>query len=363
MTQLGEPREVFAHRVSASPIARTGGWVRGVYQDAIEYTTADKSIRGVAFLIGGLVGGSGCLWSAWMSWDFIHFDKGWLWGIVFFDIPAMAFFTLLGLGMFLWYTRTDFFRPLDLPILFDRRHRKVYWMDRWPPGGLLGMFKPWPVRVSQCDWDSIVPEHHVVTYTSGSTTRQQHTLALMVPHPSAAAAAASARPFADGLLLGEPMTLTELTVPAVWEHVRRYMNENGPPLPPGETVCDSTPPRGWWQSFGAVSVFGPGYLGRWRESPWLMGLMHLLSPLMLPLGLAMATANWLSYLTAYEVAWPPEILARVGPALPLDQVQVQVQAATQAQRAEQAAAAALPRPSIKRSRLQRKQIQQARRKG
>ena len=315
-----EPRMTFEHKRSASPLVTTGGWVRGVYAHAIEYTTADKSVRGVYFLFGGLGAGGGALWGVWMLSDFIDFSPMWFWDTVLMILPAIIVFTLLGLGALIWYARREFFRPLDLPILFDRKHRQVIWMDRWPPGGLRGMFKPWPVRISRCDWDRIVPEHHVVTYTTGSTARQQHTLALMVPHASAQAAAESSTPFADGLLLGEPMTLTEQTVPAVWEHVRRYMNEKGPALPPGEAVCDSARPLGWWQSFGAVSMFGPGYVKRWRETPYMMGFMHLIAPLMLPLGLAMATANWLSYLTAYDVPWPQDVLDQVGPALAVGQV-------------------------------------------
>ncbi|MBQ1762201.1 MAG: hypothetical protein IIZ92_04790 [Aquincola sp.] len=122
------------------------------------------------------------------------------------------------------------------------------------------------------------------------------------------------------------MSLTESTVPAAWEHLRRYMNENGPPLQPGETLRETTLPQGWRQSLGIVSVFGPGWRGRWRESPWLMGLLHLLSPLMVPLGLAMATTHRLSCITAREVPWPQDILDRIGPALPTEQAQAAVQA-------------------------------------
>lgn len=92
-----------------------------------------------------------------------------------------------------------------------------------------------------------------------------------------------------------------------------YMNENGPALPPGEQLADTTVPLTWWDSLGAVSVFGPGYAKRWREGWGWMTLMHLLSPLMLPLAILMATTSWLSYKTAYSVQWPQEVLDKVGP--------------------------------------------------
>ena len=44
-----------------------------------------------------------------------------------------------------------------------------------------------------------------------------------------------------------------------------------------------------------------------------MTIMHLLSPLMLPLAVLMATTNWLSYMTAYPVQWPQKVLDNVGP--------------------------------------------------
>jgi hypothetical protein len=213
----------------------------------------------------------------------------------------------------IWYGRKDFFRPLDLPILFDRERRKVYWLDQWPPGGLMAMFKRWPIRYTECDWDTLVPEHHVSTYTTGTSAHQQHSLGLMVPHASPEAAAQSNTPFADGFMLGNPMTLSELTTPALWEHLRRYMNEGGPPLPLGESVCDVQPPTTLWQSLGAVSFFGPGYVMRWKTQPFMAGFMHLCSPLFLPLAILMACTNWLSYKTAFAPQWPAGVRERLGP--------------------------------------------------
>ena len=116
------------------------------------------------------------------------------------------------------------------------------------------------------------------------------------------------------------VVLNEHNAPRVWEHIRRYMNENGPALPWGEQLADTSVPVTWWDSLGAVSVFGPGYIKRWRESWGWMLIMHLLSPLMLPLAILMATTNWVSYKTAYPVAWPQEILDKVGPPLTPEQL-------------------------------------------
>jgi hypothetical protein len=116
--------------------------------------------------------------------------------------------------------------------------------------------------------------------------------------------------------------LSEFSTPRVWEHLRRYMNENGPALPLGETVADTTVPVTWWESLGAISVFGPGYDKRWADSWGWMLIMHLLLPITLPLALLMATTNWLSYKTAYPVRWPQEVLDKVGPPLHSDAMPV-----------------------------------------
>lgn len=52
-TASKKPHLVYAHDRAAAPEATTNGWVRDVYRDALEYTTSDKSVRGVTFLMGG----------------------------------------------------------------------------------------------------------------------------------------------------------------------------------------------------------------------------------------------------------------------------------------------------------------------
>ena len=51
-----EPFAVYPSDQRAAAETTTGGWVRGVYQYAMEYTAAARSLRGVAFLMGGGLG-------------------------------------------------------------------------------------------------------------------------------------------------------------------------------------------------------------------------------------------------------------------------------------------------------------------
>jgi hypothetical protein len=327
MIAPSRPNAVYLQDRKAAEEGTTNGLVRGVYDRAIEYSTFDKSVRGVAFLLGGALMAGGAGFGCWLVGDFLYDSFTGRWGgqpdwfDYLFAVPAFLAFFSLALFALIHYGRREFFRPLDLPIIFDREHRKVYRLDQAPPLGVFSSLKPWPIRCVERDWDDIVAEHGVVTFTTGSSAHRQHTLALMVRDKNPGdfkgpITPDNTPPYVDGFVFGDPKTLSELTVPRVWEHVRRYMNENGPPLPPGESLADTSIPTTWWQSLGAVSVFGPGYMGRWRKQPFLMVLMHALLPLFLPLAVLMATTNWLSYKTAYRVDWPAEVLQKIGS--PLD---------------------------------------------
>ncbi|TBO27690.1 hypothetical protein EYS42_16420 [Aquabacterium lacunae] len=316
-----KPQWVYEHDRAAAPEATTNGWVRGVYRDAVEYTTSSKKSRGVAFLFGGVLTALGAGFFCWLLLDSmlraIQNDAHWTDFVV--DLPGFIVFSTVGLFALYFFGRLEFFKPLDLPILFDRERRKVYRLveDLDEKGRTTRRRQ---VTVIEHDWDDIVAEHGVTTYTTGSSASRQHTLALMVRDKNPGdftgpITPENTPPYVDGFALGDGKVLTEFSTPRVWEHVRRYMNDNGPALPPGEQLADTSVPVTWWDSLGAVSVFGPGYVNRWRESWGWMLIVHLFSPVMFPLALLMATTNWASYKTAYPVQWPRDVLDKVGPPL------------------------------------------------
>lgn len=316
-----KPHLVYSHDFVAAAASTTNGWVRGVYLNAIEYTTSSPRTRGVAFLLGGVLtavgAGFGCVLFLKGMVHALQNQPHWTDFVV--SAPLFGAFLFAGIWALLFFGQMEFFRPLDLPILFDRKHRKVYRLVEAQGEGAKPKQRR-QVRVIEHDWDDIVAEHGVTTYTTGSSASRQHTLALMVRDKNPGTFKGditpdNTPPYVDGFLLGDAKTLSEFTTPRVWEHVRRYMNDNGPALPAGEQLADTTIPVTWWDSLGVVSVFGPKYLTRWRNSWGWMLIMHLLSPLMLPLAILMATANWLSYKTAYPVQWPQEVLDKIGPSV------------------------------------------------
>jgi hypothetical protein len=313
------PLAVYASDQRAANESTTGGWVRGVYPNAIEYTTSAKSLRGVVFLIGGVGCAVGSGFFCWLMLGSIvksltTHPNGWSYFLV--ELTAFLIFLATGLWALRFFSRLEFFLPIDLPIVFDRQRRKVYRLvedlddNGHPKQRGRGI-------VIEHDWDDIVAEHHVSTTTTGSSAQRHHTLVLMVRDKNPGdfqgpITPTNLPPYVDGFGLGDAKVLTEFSTPRVWEHVRRYMNENGPPLPPGEQLADTSMPVTWWDSLGAVSVFGPGYLKRWRSNPILMAFMHVIGPITMPLAVLMATTNWASYKTAYSVHWPQEVLNKVG---------------------------------------------------
>lgn len=304
----GKPFAIYHGNQRASDDATSGGWVKGVYLNALEYTSSPKGTRGTAFLLGGVGTAVVSGFAAYSGLGFFDVaSPGWF--DYLFVLPSSLAFLYVGFWALRFFGRMEFFRPQDLPIIFDRKRRKVYRLIESRELDTRG--KP-HVKVLEHDWDDIVAEHHVVTLATGSSAQRHHSLVLMVRGEGVlkepGGNVEDSIIYVDGFGLGDAKVLSEFSVPRVWEHVRRYMNEGGPALPSGEAIADSMLPNSWWDSLGAVSVFGSGYLIRWSQQPFMMLLIHALLPLFLPLAILMASANWLSYKTSYSVQWPQDIL-------------------------------------------------------
>jgi hypothetical protein len=304
---------------AAASEAITQGLVREVYLHAIEYTTMPKSTKGMMFLFYGLgmtlMGGIGCWFTGLILYESFSGKSGGEWLVYIFILPLFLLSLACAVLAPVFMGMAEFFKPLDLPIIFDRQRRKVYRMLEDRDAKQRGQ-----IKVLEHDWDDIVAIHSVTISTPGNGigAQRSHTLWLLVRDKDSGGfngkiTPENQPPYLHAFALAGFLALNAFNTPRIWEHLRRYMNENGPALPEGEALADTTVPLTWWQSLGAVSVFGPGYAKRWREGWGWMALTHLFSPLMLPLDVLMATTNWLSYKTAYPVQWPQDVLDKVGP--------------------------------------------------
>jgi hypothetical protein len=278
--------------------------IKAAHPDAIEYIGISAHVRWLAIFWGFfslcvLVG------LGWMFLDYlisVGFER------TFYQFLAFVscFFILAGFYFLLWGIRAELFRPEDEPIIFDRKHRKVYRLFRVAHPGLKGLFMRWPIRAAEYGWDLIDAEHNAVLITTGSTAIRYHSLVFIVRK------SATDPTVIDSFPVGSSVQLGEFSVDPVLEHIRRFMEEEGPHLPPGERVNARMRPETFWQSMVEVAPVGPAYTTGWKNMPAIMVLFHLLSPIFVPIFLLWGFFNWISYKTSVPVYWPSEVNAAVG---------------------------------------------------
>lgn len=282
------------------------GIIKNILNNSIEYTANRKGLRGLALISGLFCAAMGLGCGTWQLIDNIQSVNYNIFEVIAFTFP----FLMLAFGVlsFIWSIRLELFCPEDEPTIFDRKHRKVYRLFRESQPGIRGLFKRWPLRAAEYEWDLIDAEHTATLMTTGSTLMRYHALVFIVRK------SATDSTIIDSFNIGNSMILGEQTVAPVWEHIRRFMEENGPHLSPGDTLAPTIPPQTFLQSLAIVSPFGSKYGMWWKEQLPAMILIHVLLPLSLPFLFLWAALNWLSYKTAISIEWPEEVLAAVGSA-------------------------------------------------
>jgi hypothetical protein len=282
------------------------GWIKTVYPAAIEYTGVTKELKGLAFTFGIMFGLMFSIFGIGTS-SYMFKDAPWndlAWMVVCFCVLVAGLTT--GAYSFAFFIRHDLFCPADLPIIFDRKHRKIYRILREEHSGFRGAFKRWAIAACEYDWNLVDSEHQATAYTTGGTTQRNHFLMFLVRKSEADPA------IIDSFQIASSMVLNSELVDSMWEHIRLFMEENGPHLPTAdEPLADLVPPVSWWQSMGAVEPFGPNYFRNWRDATLLTLALHVLFPVTIPMFLLWGTGNWLSYKTAIALEWPEEVMRAV----------------------------------------------------
>jgi hypothetical protein len=227
---------------------------------------------------------------------------------LFAILPIGLIFLALGLYGLLMAWHETIGQPEDRPVIFDRKRRKVYRIQREEHRGFRGVFRRWPVLACEYDWDLCDAEHQADLYTTGGTIARNHALMFAVRR------SADDPTIIDSFEIGNSYSLGEDLVPNMWEHIRRFMEANGPHLPtPDEPLANREPVQSWWQAMGDVGWFGPNYFKWWRDLPGVTAIGHLISPVAIPMYLLRGTGNYLSRKTAKRYDWPEEVKTAVGP--------------------------------------------------
>ena len=313
----------FSKSVRASEIPSAFGTVRAIYPDAIELTDAASSpqMRGVGLMVFV------CIVSVF-AWIATRLPS------------AIALEVELGIGVetvaaygfllfFLWFFarpwlitawKLDMFAAESQPTIFDRKHRKVYRLftplDSSANRGL-NRFRPIQLHAAEYDWDRLTAEHRVELVTSGQTLSRVHRLVLVArDHPQRGEEYGR---LLEEIHLGNSMGLGENSVPMLWEHLRRFMEEGGPGVPRGEAVQVFTRPKNLWQSLGVVGPFGPRFKEWWLNSRFVVIGALICLPITLPMNLLWGACNWISHLTMRKAVWPQVVDERVG--MPIQQAE------------------------------------------
>lgn len=290
-------------RQRASDVPQALGLVDQVYPQAIRFNANLAGLRGLS-LMAGLFTLIGVPLGVSAGWQWLG-EGNWIFGP--FIIVASI---LAGTTIFLWSARLELFRPIDEPTLFDRKHRKVYRIFCEAQPGWTGLFKRWPMRAVEYDWNLIDAEHTATLVTTGSTVRREHSLVFIVRRSG------DDPTIIDSFNIGNSLIMvTDDAVDATWEHIRRFMEEGGPPLPPGETITVTEPKKSLWQKLLNISPLRSTYWSWWREQLPLMLLAHVLFPISIPFVLLWLFLGWLGEVTARPIEWPAEVIEAIGPSI------------------------------------------------
>ena len=310
----------FARNESASREVTDLGLIKRVYPKAIAFGAAGgEMLRGMSaamcvFGFGFCTSVAVVTFHEAFFWDSLA-QSYWFYRVV--TAMFFVFFFLSALGFLLWFYSLTFFLPEDDSVIFDRGSGRVHWVSMQLAGTTrLSALKPAVIEVRSADWTSIDAEHRAIVKVNTAGASRSHDLAFVV-HQSA-----TDPTVVDEFGIAPSMMLAETTVPALWEHIRRYMEEGGPPLPPGSTEPSPTEPKpkNWWQSMGLVGPFGPKYFQWWQRYPWITLIAHVLLPLSGPIYLAWSLLNWVSYATEQKVVWPQTVLDALGQPLNVDEI-------------------------------------------
>lgn len=295
--------EQFSKRQTASANPTTFLLVKQTYSDAIEYTGTPVGSRGLllfftlissAFLLKG---------SQQILTDGVTYDPIGIVDIVGI-IVAVTITSLVTYGIAI-SIRLELFRPLDEPFIFDRKNRKVYLNYRQVSLNWRGLLRRWPCKTDIYDWDLIHAEHHAVVNANSATVSRAHSLVFVV-HQSKEDPTVIAQFAIGGIQMGE------VSVPAVWEHIRRFMEENGPHVPAGEPLMQVQPPTSLWQILSNMGPYGKPLPTWWRIQKVMTIFAFIFAPILVPGCIVFSICAWISYKTAFSLPWPQEVLDAVG---------------------------------------------------
>jgi hypothetical protein len=216
----------------------------------------------------------------------------------------------------LFFARLDFIGYRYQPVLFNRAAGKVHvFLDE---GTAIWEFWRWfgltRHSIHTYDWACVRGEVAELTVLGHNYLPRKEILLMLAFTESPGSHRVTAR---VGVGYTDMYVGTEAAEQR-FEHIRRYMQQDGPPLVPGDHLYENQSKLSLWAALTwNQPLIGPGSLGYWTGSAvngaWFLsipfGLLCLtVLPLTVPGGLLRALSHW----SKAEPKWSAEILASVG---------------------------------------------------
>lgn len=146
-----------------------------------------------------------------------------------FYLPPLIVIILCFIGLSI-AIRTTFFSIRDFPILFNKLSRTVT-ISKPRRLSILKFWQPVVIdRMPTYSWEAVQARTYKTLQMMGETSRESYSLTLLCTDIE------SPNEFKDFTYIGYVETWNDAPLWRLWEHIRRYMEEDGPPLQPGETL-------------------------------------------------------------------------------------------------------------------------------
>ncbi|WP_261803398.1 DUF6708 domain-containing protein [Variovorax sp. PAMC26660] len=175
----------------------------------------------IAFSLGMMGIGIAAFWVAWGASNF------WL--------PLLVGIVMFGMGFLFcsFALRMSHLAPRDIPVGFNRKTREVSIC-------VLGRLRFWRFwervgidRVVTTSWDELQARSYKIIQLTGEAARDTHVLRLLWGERQ------NPRKLEGIALIGYLGWYEDAALWRLWEHIRRYMEEGGPAIQPGESLRTS----------------------------------------------------------------------------------------------------------------------------
>ncbi|WP_423368415.1 DUF6708 domain-containing protein [Burkholderia sp. LMG 32019] len=210
-------------RRPAHETASTCDSLLNIYPNAIEVGTpmgaGGKTVFLILGVLMGLLGAGGIGYGAVLTLQEVP-----VLGVV------MCLVTLVFLLFAVFSLRMALFSPRDLPVLFNRKDRSVSFTPYVTPSFWRFWEKGGAGAVRTRAWDDVKVRSYKWTQFTGAAARESYFLSLLWGE------AGNPRSCAEIVNFGYTGWWEDAMLWRLYEHIRRYMEEDGPPIQRGETL-------------------------------------------------------------------------------------------------------------------------------